>query len=61
MPVNASPGAAAAVGCRVGRHHPKGRVTTDASGLQHSRCRHCGCALSRVPTIGRWYLSGELG
>lgn len=48
-------------GCRVGLHQAIDKVTIDAGGIEHSRCRYCGCTLIRLPTIGRWYLSGELG
>ncbi|MBB3349387.1 hypothetical protein [Sphingomonas sp. BK069] len=47
--------------CRAGRHLPARRVTVDANGAAHARCRRCGCELTRLPAIRRWYRSGVLG
>ncbi|MBB3693511.1 hypothetical protein [Sphingomonas sp. BK580] len=47
--------------CRAGRHAPARRVTVDANGAAHARCRRCGCELTRLPAIRRWYRSGVLG
>ena len=47
--------------CREGTHHPRNDIFTDALGVQHSRCRTCGCELSRVPTLRRWYRTGRMG
>lgn len=48
-------------GCDAGRHVAGRRVTVDASGVAHARCRRCGCELTRLPAIRRWYRSGVLG
>jgi hypothetical protein len=47
--------------CAAGHHLAGARVTTDATGVQHARCRRCGCDLTRLPTLRRWYRSGWLG
>ncbi len=47
--------------CRAGRHLPNRRVTIDGNGAAHTRCRRCGCELTRLPAIRRWYRSGILG
>lgn len=47
--------------CESGRHLPGTRIVTDARGIQHTRCRRCGCELARIPAIRRWYRSGMLG
>ncbi len=47
--------------CRAGRHLPARRMTVDANGAAHARCRRCGCELTRLPAIRRWYRSGVLG
>ncbi|TCP36858.1 hypothetical protein [Sphingomonas sp. BK235] len=47
--------------CRAGRHLPGRRVTIDPDGVAHARCRRCGCELTRLPAIRRWYRSGLIG
>jgi hypothetical protein len=47
--------------CRRGEHVPTADIATDASGLQHSRCRTCGCELTRLPVLRRWYRTGMMG
>ncbi|WP_375249746.1 hypothetical protein [Sphingomonas sp.] len=47
--------------CARERHVAGTRISTDARGLQHARCRHCGCELTRLPAIRRWYRAGLLG
>jgi hypothetical protein len=47
--------------CRSGRHVATRQVKTDAQGVQHSRCRHCGCEISRLPVLRRWFRSGMMG
>ena len=47
--------------CRRGEHNPVSTITVDAAGVEHSRCRTCGCELARMPVIRRWYRTGLLG
>lgn len=47
--------------CLSGHHVPEYKLWADADGIQHSRCRHCGCELRRLPAIRRWYRSGPMG
>ena len=47
--------------CRDGQHKPMRPTVLDASGMEHSRCRVCGCALSRMPVLRRWFRSGQMG
>jgi hypothetical protein len=50
-----------AAACSVGRHVPSGAIVVDEHGTRHAKCRHCGCSLSRLQSIRRWYRSGQLG
>jgi hypothetical protein len=36
-------------------------VRTDDQGVEHGRCRHCGCELARMPVLRRWFRTGEMG
>ena len=47
--------------CARGAHLADGMVTQDVLGIDHALCRHCGCSLTRVPTLRRWYQSGTMG
>lgn len=47
--------------CREGQHVPEASFTVDEQGMQHSRCRHCGCSLARVPVLRRWFRTGPMG
>lgn len=47
--------------CSAGRHVPGGAIVVDQHGTRHAHCRHCGCPLSRLQSIRRWYRSGQLG
>ncbi|MES2496546.1 MAG: hypothetical protein V4618_10545 [Pseudomonadota bacterium] len=47
--------------CRAGRHIVASEVRTDSRGVQHGHCRHCGCELSRMPVLRRWFRTGEMG
>ncbi|WP_156405314.1 hypothetical protein [Sphingomonas sp. Root710] len=48
-------------GCHLGKHNAARKVTTDASGVDHARCRDCGCELTRMTMVGRWFRSGKMG
>jgi hypothetical protein len=47
--------------CREERHVASAKVTVDGSGVEHCRCRSCGCDLRRMPTLRRWFRSGMMG
>jgi len=47
--------------CRAGRHIVGTETSIDAQGVEHGRCRHCGCELSRMPVLRRWFRSGPMG
>ncbi|ARR52085.1 hypothetical protein HY78_00720 [Rhizorhabdus wittichii DC-6] len=47
--------------CRAGRHIVAADVRTDDQGVEHGRCRHCGCELARMPVLRRWFRTGEMG
>jgi hypothetical protein len=47
--------------CRAGRHIVAPEVRTDEQGVEHGRCRHCGCELARMPVLRRWFRTGEMG
>lgn len=47
--------------CGTGNHVAKPGVTIDRLGVEHGRCRYCGCELTRLPVLRRWYRTGEMG
>lgn len=47
--------------CRAGHHIATTEVRTDEQGVDHGRCRYCGCELARVPVLRRWFRTGEMG
>lgn len=47
--------------CRAGRHIPAADIRIDAQGVEHGRCRHCGCELTRMPVLRRWFRTGPMG
>jgi hypothetical protein len=47
--------------CRAERHVAAAKILVDASGVQHCRCRICGCDLRRLPSLRRWFRSGMMG
>jgi hypothetical protein len=48
-------------GCLRGSHVANPHIRADEYGIQHSRCRNCGCELTRMPAFGRWYRTGLMG
>lgn len=47
--------------CRQGQHRPAPDIRLDPAGIEHSRCRNCGCDLTRLPSVRRWFRSGRMG
>ena len=47
--------------CRIGIHVDDSSIEVDTHGVEHSRCRHCGCELTRMPVHRRWFRSGLMG
>ncbi|PZU60950.1 MAG: hypothetical protein DI547_00415 [Sphingobium sp.] len=47
--------------CGRGRHVARSSIRVDDQGIEHSRCRHCGCELTRMPVLRRWYRTGMMG
>lgn len=47
--------------CWAGRHIPGPDVRIDDQGIEHAQCRHCGCALARMPVLRRWFRIGVMG
>lgn len=47
--------------CHRERHIASAKVQVDASGIQHCRCRVCGCELRRLPALRSWFRSGMMG
>lgn len=48
-------------GCHYGKHVASDDITIDTLGVDHARCRDCGCELTRMAMVGRWFRSGKMG